>query len=88
MCWYAIIFPFGDEDGGSVGLGWIEGKVKKIRLKDLSFKLPHMGWNNIQISSNSKLLNGINNDSHFYFVHSYSFDVDEKICFSNNRLLY
>ena len=37
-----------------------------------------MGWNNIQISSNSKLLNGINNDSHFYFVHSYSFDVDEK----------
>ncbi len=69
---------FGDEDGGSDGLGWIEGKVKKISLKDLSLKLPHMGWNNIQISSNSKLLNGINNDSHFYFVHSYSFDVDEK----------
>ena len=73
-----LFSSFGDEDGGSVGVGWIEGKVKKIRLKDLSFKLPHMGWNNIQISSNSKLLNGINNDSHFYFVHSYSFDVDEK----------
>ena len=37
-----------------------------------------MGWNNIQISSNSKLLSGVNNDSHFYFVHSYSYDVDEK----------
>ena len=69
---------FGDEDGGSDGLGWIEGKVKKISLKDLSLKLPHMGWNNIQISSNSKLLSGINNDSHFYFVHSYSYEVDEK----------
>ena len=69
---------FGDEDGGSDGLGWIEGKVKKISLKDLSLKLPHMGWNNIQISSNSKLLSGVNNDSHFYFVHSYSYDVDEK----------
>ena len=69
---------FGDEDGGSDGLGWIEGKVKKISLKDLSLKLPHMGWNNIQISSNTKLLSGVNNDSHFYFVHSYSYDVDEK----------
>ena len=69
---------FGDEDGGSDGLGWIEGKVKKISLKDLSLKLPHIGWNNIQISSNSKLLSGVNNDSHFYFVHSYSYDVDEK----------
>ena len=73
-----LFSSFGDEDGGSDGLGWIEGKVKKISLKDLSLKLPHMGWNNIKISSNSKLLNGINNDSHFYFVHSYSFDVDEK----------
>ena len=73
-----LFATFGDEDGGSDGLGWIEGKVKKISLKDLSLKLPHMGWNNIKISSNSKLLNGINNDSHFYFVHSYSFDVDEK----------
>ena len=73
-----LFSTFGDEDGGSDGLGWIEGKVKKISLKDLSLKLPHMGWNNIKISSNSKLLNGINNDSHFYFVHSYSFDVDEK----------
>ena len=73
-----LFATFGDEDGGSDGLGWIEGKVKKISLKDLSLKLPHMGWNNIKILSNSKLLSGINNDSHFYFVHSYSFDVDEK----------
>ena len=38
-----------------------------------------MGWNNIQIKPNSKLLNGIDNDSHFYFVHSFAFDVNEKM---------
>tara|TARA_B100000963_G_scaffold333081_1_gene325148 strand:+ start:37 stop:672 length:636 start_codon:yes stop_codon:yes gene_type:complete len=73
-----LFSSFGDEDGGSEGLGWIEGKVKKINVKDLSFKLPHMGWNNIQITANSKLLNGIDNNSHFYFVHSYAFDVNDK----------
>tara|TARA_B100000941_G_scaffold288673_1_gene266026 strand:+ start:210 stop:845 length:636 start_codon:yes stop_codon:yes gene_type:complete len=73
-----LFSSFGEEDGGSEGLGWVKGKVKKINLKDLSLKLPHMGWNNVQISSKSKLLYGIDNDSHFYFVHSYSFDVDQK----------
>ena len=73
-----LFSSFGDEDGGSEGLGWIEGKVKKINLKDISLKLPHMGWNNIQINQNSKLLNGIDDDSHFYFVHSYAFDVNKK----------
>ena len=73
-----LFSSFGDEDGGSEGLGWIEGKVKKINLKDISLKLPHMGWNNIQIIQNSKLLNGIDDDSHFYFVHSYAFDVNKK----------
>jgi glutamine amidotransferase len=74
-----LFSSYGDEDGGSEGLGWIEGKVKKINLKDKSLKLPHMGWNNIQITPNSKLLNGIDNDSHFYFVHSFAFDVNEKM---------
>ena len=82
-----LFSSFGDEDGGSDGLGWIKGKVKKISLKDLSLKLPHMGWNNIQISSNSKLLKGINNDSHFYFVHSYSFNVDEKSMFQQQQTI-
>ena len=74
-----LFSSYGDEDGGSEGLGWIEGKVKKINLKNKSLKLPHMGWNNIQITPNSKLLNGIDNDSHFYSVHSFAFDVNEKM---------
>ena len=51
-----LFSSFGDEDGGSDGLGWIEGKVKKIRLKDLSFKLPHMGWNNIKFHQTQNYL--------------------------------
>ncbi len=73
-----LFSTFGDEDGGSTGFNWIEGKVKKINLKDKFLKLPHMGWNNINIEKDSKLLNGIENNSHFYFVHSYAFEVLNK----------
>ena len=73
-----LFSTFGDEDGGSTGFNWIEGKVKKINLKDKFLKLPHMGWNNINIEKDSKLLNGIENNSHFYFVHSYAFEVSNK----------
>ena len=64
-----LFSSFGDEDGGSDGLGWIKGKVKKISLKDLSLKLPHMGWN--KVKGSGVLFEKIPNDSHFYLVHSY-----------------
>ena len=69
---------FGEEDGGSKGFGWIKGDVKKIQILDNSFKLPHMGWNNIEINPKSRLLNEVENESHFYFVHSYRFDVTDR----------
>ena len=69
---------FGEEDGGSKGFGWIKGDVKKIQISDNSFKLPHMGWNNIEINPRSRLLKEVENESHFYFVHSYRFDVTDR----------
>ncbi len=71
-----LFSSFGEEDGGSKGFDWIKGKVKKISLTDKNLKLPHMGWNNINIDEKSKLLSGIENKSHFYFVHSFAFDVE------------
>ena len=53
-----------------------KGKVNKINLTDKNLKLPHMGWNNISINQKSKLFSGIENESHFYFVHSFAFDVE------------
>ena len=71
-----LFSSFGEEDGGSKGFDWIKGKVNKINLTDKNLKLPHMGWNNISINQKSKLFSGIENESHFYFVHSYAFNVE------------
>ena len=73
-----LFADYGDEDGGSKGFGWIKGEVKKIKLDNPSLKLPHMGWNTIAVQKKSKLFEGIQNESHFYFVHSYSFAVADK----------
>ena len=62
------------EEGVLPGLGIIEGEVKKIPSIDNNnkkYKIPHMGWNEIDFSINSKLFDGIKSDSEFYFVHSY-----------------
>ena len=73
-----LFSSFGEEDGGSKGFDWIKGQVNKINLTDKNLKLPHMGWNNISINQKSKLFSGIENESHFYFVHSFAFDVENE----------
>jgi imidazole glycerol-phosphate synthase subunit HisH len=73
-----LFSSFGEEDGGSKGFDWIKGKVNKIYLTDKNLKLPHMGWNNISINQKSKLFSGIENESHFYFVHSFAFNLENK----------
>lgn len=73
-----LFSSFGEEDGGSKGFDWIKGKVNKINLTDKNLKLPHMGWNNISINQKSKLFSEIENESHFYFVHSFAFDVENE----------
>lgn len=58
---------FGDHDG----LGWIGGEVVKITPSDPALKIPHMGWNEIDISKTHALLADIPSSGHAYFVHSY-----------------
>ncbi len=62
------------EEGIEKGLGWIDGKVCLFDKNKIKFKtkLPHMGWNSINPVDN-KLLLGLNDQSKFYFVHSYFF---------------
>lgn len=57
------------EEGKLKGLGWVEGKV--VRLKSHNIKIPHMGWNKVVITRKNKLLNNIKDSYKFYFVHSY-----------------
>ena len=68
----------GYEEAETKGLGWIPGKVSKIDNQNRKFKLPHIGWNEIEIQKESKILKDIKNKSHMYFVHSYEFIPEDK----------
>ena len=63
----------GYEETETKGLGWISGKVSKINNQNGKFKLPHIGWNQINILKDSKIFKQVENNSHMYFVHSYEF---------------
>ena len=68
----------GYEETETKGLSWISGKVSKIDNQNGKFKLPHIGWNQINIVKDSKIFQNIENNSHMYFVHSYEFVPNEK----------
>ncbi len=66
------------EETETRGLGWISGKVLKIDNQNGKYKLPHIGWNQINIVKESKIFKDIENNSHMYFVHSYEFIPEDK----------
>ena len=66
------------EETETKGLGWISGKVSKVDNQNGKYKLPHIGWNQINIVKNSKIFKDIENNSHMYFVHSYEFLPNDK----------
>ena len=68
----------GYEEIETRGLGWISGKVSKIDNQNGKYKLPHIGWNQINILKDSKIFKDIENNSHMYFVHSYEFVPNDK----------
>lgn len=68
-----ILSSFGYEFEESRGLNYIKGKVMKLGTKSL--RLPHVGWNNLKIKKNSDLFDGLEDETYFYFVHSYVFEV-------------
>ncbi len=68
----------GYEETETKGLGWISGKVSKMNNQNGKYKLPHIGWNQINIIKDSKIFKDIENNSHMYFVHSYEFIPKDK----------
>ena len=68
----------GYEEIETKGLGWISGIVSKINNQNGKYKLPHIGWNQINIIKDSKIFKDIENNSHMYFVHSYEFIPNDK----------
>ena len=72
----------GYEETETKGLGWISGKVSKIDNQSGKYKLPHIGWNQINILKDSKIFKQVENNSHMYFVHSYEFVPTDKTVIS------
>lgn len=64
------------EEGKLPGLGWIDATVRRFDESKMNFKthLPHMGWNDIIPVKENKILQGLENNAKFYFLHSYYFD--------------
>ena len=73
----------GYEENETKGLGWISGKVSKIDNQKGKYKLPHIGWNQINIIKESKIFKDIENNSHMYFVHSYEFIPEDRSVISS-----
>ena len=65
-----LLFERSDESDGVEGLGLLKGQILKIP-DSLGLKIPHMGWNSLEIKPGTRLFAGIPNASYVYFVHSY-----------------
>jgi imidazole glycerol-phosphate synthase subunit HisH len=63
----------GEEDGQHAGLGWIPGCVTRLCPASSAMKVPHMGWNTLDVHQTHPLLEGLKPQAHAYFVHSYAF---------------
>ncbi|MBN1993428.1 MAG: imidazole glycerol phosphate synthase subunit HisH [Anaerolineae bacterium] len=66
-----LLFEFSEEDGGVPCLAVLAGQVKRFNPIHSKYKIPHMGWNSVTLKKSHPLLAGIENESEFYFVHSY-----------------
>ena len=70
-----ILFESSEENPGVDGLGLMKGQVRRI----VGRKVPHMGWNSLEISRDSPILKGIRKGDFFYFVHSYAACPEEDV---------
>ena len=66
------------EEGEVAGLGWFDAEVIRFRIKDtLKYKVPHTGWNHVEVKKDSPIFDNVNLDTGFYFVHAYHLKCNE-----------
>lgn len=72
----------GFEHGVHEGLGWIDGDVKALAPSDKNLKIPHMGWNTIELTESgckNPICNQLTAEDHAYFVHSYQMELRDAV---------
>lgn len=67
------------EEGNVKGLGWFDADIVRFKVSDtLRFKVPHTGWNQVQQKKKSALMEGIQENAEFYFVHAYHIQLNDE----------
>lgn len=69
---YQVLFEESNEFGETEGLSYLKGKIKNFKDFSDKIQVPHVGWNECNLISQSKLFDGIKTNSDFYFTHSYA----------------
>lgn len=72
-----LLFEGSEESPGVSGLGIFKGKIKKIP-NDMGLKIPHIGWNSLDIRQNDTIFKEVKQNSYVYFVHSYYLKADDE----------
>ena len=72
-----LLFEESEESPGVKGLGIFKGKIKKFS-PDMGLKIPHIGWNSLEIKQKDTLFKGIPENSYVYFVHSYYLHAEDE----------
>ena len=73
-----VLMDFSEENSGTECLGIIKGKVRRFHKIIDSMKVPHMGWNRVKKKTDHPIWSGIDDNSYFYFVHSYLIEPENK----------
>ena len=85
-----VLADSSEENGFHKGLGWIKGKVKRLKAKK-DIRIPHVGWNSIHIVKKTPLFEKNKENSDFYFDHSYSFVCEKSYvsaeCLYGNKIV-
>ena len=72
-----LLFPASEESPEAEGLNLFAGSIRKIP-EETGLKIPHMGWNSLDVNPSSKLFQGIEKNPYVYFVHSYYLNAYER----------
>ena len=72
-----LLFDGSEESPGAKGLGILKGSITKIPSQNGALKIPHMGWNSLEICQHDGIFKGIPEDTYVYFVHSYFLKAED-----------
>ena len=73
-----VLMDYSEENNGTDCLGIIKGKVRRFHKTKDGMKIPHMGWNRVKKKTDHPIWSGIDDNSYFYFVHSYLIEPENK----------